>query len=162
MSQKKPVIVPSRELVEQMVAEYEALRVKEKNISDRKKVLSETIKAYAMENGVKDDKGSYFSDSEMFTYGATCKKSVKFDVDKASKFLQSRGYEECIKLVPEISESAVEKRVADGDITMEELEKITTTSTSYAVMVKAKEEIADHIQQSALAAKKKPKVLRRK
>lgn len=160
MDKKKQSIILDKELVEKMVSEYEELRIQERILSERKKVLSEAIKSYAMQKGVKDDKGSYFSDNDMFTYGATCKKSVKFDVDKASKFLQSKGYGECIKLVPEIDESAVEKRISEGDITMEELESITKTSISYAVMVKAKDEIAD-VQQSAFAAKKKPRILKR-
>lgn len=164
MAKKKEqsAIVPSKKLVSEMVAEYEALRKQEKMISDRKKVLSDAIKSYALAEGVKDDSGSFYSENDSFTFGAQCKKSVKFDNDKASKFLQSKGFDECIKLVPEIDESAVNKRFSNGDITIKELEDITTTKATYAVVVKAKEEVVADVQQTAIAASKKKPVLKRK
>ena len=159
---EQSAIIPDKTLVEKMVSEYELLRNQEKQISERKKVLAKAIKLYAFANGTKDDSGSFYSDNDTFTYGAQCKKSVKFDVDKASKFLQSKGFEECIKLVPEIVETAVEKRVSEGDISVDELESITVTSTSFAVMVKSKDIIAEDVQQTAIAASRKKPVLKRR
>ena len=153
---KKNTIVPDKKLVEEMVSEYNELKIREKLIKDRKAVLADAIKSYSLANGTKDDNGSFYSDCDGFTYGAQCKKSVKFDDDKAVMFFQSKGYEDCVKLVPQIVESAVEKRFNDGDITTEELESITKTSVSYAVTVKAKEEVITEVQQTSIAAKKKP------
>ena len=65
-----------------------------------------------------------------------------------------------VLLLQEKVESAVEKRFSDGDITAEELDSITKTSTSYAVTVKEKEVVPD-VQQSYAVAKKKP-VLKKK
>lgn len=157
---EKPVVIPDRSTVEKMVAEYAALRHEEKRIKDRKAVLSDAIKSYSLSNGVKDENGSFYSDCDNYTYGAQCKKSVKFDDEKAALFFQSKGFEDCVKLVPQIVESAVEKRFSDGDITAEELDSITKTSTSYAVTVKEKEVVPD-VQQSYAVAKKKP-VLKKK
>lgn len=158
---KKSTIVPDKKLVEEMVAEYNELKNREKQIKDRKAVLADAIKSYSLANGTKDDNGSFYSDCDGFTYGAQCKKSVKFDDDKAVMFFQSKGYEDCVKFVPQVVESAVEKRFNNGDISAEELESITKVSVSYAVTVKAKEEVVAEVQQSAIAAKKKP-VLKRK
>lgn len=157
---EKPVVIPDKSTVEKMVAEYVALRHEEKRIKDRKAVLSDAIKSYSLSNGVKDENGSFYSDCDNYTYGAQCKKSVKFDDEKAALFFQSKGFEDCVKLVPQIVESAVEKRFSDGDITAEELDSITRTSTSYAVTVKEKEVVPD-VQQSYAVAKKKP-VLKKK
>ena len=157
---EKPVVIPDRSTVEKMVAEYAALRHEEKRIKDRKAFLSDAIKSYSLSNGVKDENGSFYSDCDNYTYGAQCKKSVKFDDEKAALFFQSTGLEDCVKLVPQIVESAVEKRFSDGDITAEELDSITKTSTSYAVTVKEKEVVPD-VQQSYAVAKKKP-VLKKK
>lgn len=157
---EKPVVIPDKSTVEKMVAEYVALRHEEKRIKDRKAVLSDAIKSYSLSNGVKDENGSFYSDCDSYTYGAQCKKSVKFDDEKAALFFQSKGFEDCVKLVPQIVESAVEKRFSDGDITAEELDSITSTSTSYAVTVKEKEVVPD-VQQSYVVAKKKP-VLKKK
>lgn len=157
---EKPVVIPDRSTVEKMVAEYAALRHEEKRIKDRKAFLSDAIKSYSLSNGVKDENGSFYSDCDNYTYGAQCKKSVKFDDEKAALFFQSNGFEDCVKLVPHIVESAVEKRFSDGDITAEELDSITKTSTSYAVIVKEKEVVPD-VQQSYAVAKKKP-VLKKK
>ena len=158
---KKSTIVPDKKLVEEMVAEYNELKNREKQIKDRKAVLADAIKSYSLANGTKDDNGSFYSDCDEFTYGAQCKKSIKFDDDKAVMFFQSKGYEDCVKFVPQVVESAVEKRFNDGDISTKELGSIIIVSVSYAVTVKAKEEVVAEVQQSSIAAKKKP-VLKRK
>ena len=111
---KKNTIVPDKKLVEEMVSEYNELKIREKQIKDRKAVLADAIKSYSLANGTKDDNGSFYSDCDGFTYGAQCKKSVKFDDDKAVMFFQSKGYEDCVKLVPQVVESAVEKRFYDS------------------------------------------------
>ena len=104
---EKPVVIPDRSTVEKMVAEYAALRHEEKRIKDRKAFLSDAIKSYSLSNGVKDENGSFYSDCDNYTYGAQCKKSVKFDDEKAALFFQSKGFEDCVKLVPQIVQSAV-------------------------------------------------------
>lgn len=159
---EKNVIVPDKHTMELLLSEYEALRVKEKQIKERKAAISDAIKSYAFANGTKDSNGSFYSENDHFVYGAQCRKSIKFDVDKASKFFQVKGYDECVKLIPQIVESEVEKHVSCGDITLEELESITVTSTSFAVDVKAKKEVIDEVQQTAIAASKKKPVLKRK
>lgn len=161
-SKKVSVSINDPNLIEQMVAEYNELKIKEKQIKDRKAVLSDAIKTYSLANGAKDDKGSFYVDSDNFTYGAMCKKSVKFNIDKAVEFFQSKGLDDCVTLSPQIVESAVEKHLDNGDITVHDLEEITNTSVSYAVSVKAKDEIVEEVQQYSVAASKKKPVLKRK
>lgn len=154
------VAVSDPKIIEQMVAEYNELKIKEKHIKDRKAVLSDAIKTYSLTNGTKDDKGSYYLDTDKYSFGAMCKKSVKFNTDKAVEFFQSRGFDDCITFSPQIVESAVEKHLDNGDITVGDLEDITNTSVSYAVSVKAKEEVVE-VQQTTFAAKKKPTLKRK-
>lgn len=161
-SKKVSVSISDPKLIEQMVAEYNELKIKEKQIKDRKAVLSDAIKTYSLANGTKDDKGSFYVDSDNFTYGAMCKKSVKFNTDKAVEFFQSKGLDDCILLSPQIVESAVEKHLDNGDITVHDLEGITNTSVSYAISVKAKDEIVEEVQQYSVVASKKKPVLKRK
>ena len=160
---KKPISVAVNDpkIIEQMVAEYNELKIKEKQIKDRKAVLSDAIKTYSLTNGTKDDKGSYYIDTDKYSFGAMCKKSVGFNTDKAVKFFQSRGFDDCITFSPQIVESAVEKHLDDGDITVSDLEGITNTSVSYAVSVKVKEEVVE-VQQTTFAASKKKPVLKKR
>ena len=158
---KKKNIVPDPSLIESMVSEYNSLKNKEKAIKERKDFLADAIKSYSLANGTKDDSGSFYSESDAFIYGAQCRKSVKFDLDKAVIFLQSKGFEDCVKLVPQVDENAVERRFSNGDISVEELESITKTSVSYAVSVKEKSELVDVQQTSVLAASKKPRLKRK-
>ena len=151
MAVKKAVL--DRATIEAMVAEYNELRVREKTIAERKKVLSEAIKNFVKENGTKDSKGSYYSENENFTYGAMCKKSIKFDTDKAVDFFESINHKECIDYVPTVNEDAVEQLVADGVIDTAALETITKTTTTYSVDVRAKEEMPEV---EVAAASKKP------
>lgn len=162
---KKTAITVDKATIESFVAEYNELSKKSKLIDDRKKYLSEAIKNYAQSNGTKDDKGSFYCTSNLFTYGAQCKKSVSLDEDKAKEFVKSKGFDDCLKTVITLDELAIEKRVSCGDITPAELEKITKTKTSYAVTVKpieTAEEMPEVQQTEVAASRKKPTILRKK
>ena len=161
MAKDKPKIIPDESTIAVLVEEYNSLSSQEKVIKARKSELSTIIKDYAMSKGTKDDKGSFFSENETFTFGAQCKRQVTFDVEKAVNFFESKGFEDCYRLVPEIKEDAVESRLEKGDITYEQFSKITNVSTNYAVSVKAKKVIVD-AQETTISAKKKPTALFKK
>lgn len=165
MPKTKGVVV-DKSTVESFVAEYAQLSKQSKIIEDRKKVLSEAIKAYAQTNGTRDDKGSLYCESDYFTFGAQCKKSISLDEDKAMDFLESKGFTECIRTVPKVDEDALEKRVSCGDITPEEFESITKSKVTYAVSIKAKETVDEmpEVQQreTVAASRRKPALKKRK
>ena len=146
--------------IEAVLKEYCALRDEKKTIDARMKVLSDTIKKYAVASGSKDDKGSHFCESDGFVFGSQAKTSVKFDEDKALVFFKSHGFFDCIATKEIINEDAVESRISCGDISSSDLESIITTSTTYSVSVKEKEALPV-VEQSniSLAASKKPKKL---
>lgn len=160
---KTTSVIPDEKTISSMVSEYQELKKQEKLISERKKLIADTIKAYATEKGTKDSNGSYYSENDRFVFGSQCRKSMSFDENKAVLFFQSKGYEDCISLKPMVDESAVEVRVSKGDITPEDLEAITMVKTTYAVDVREKEEAVE-IQKSTatIVAQKKKPVLKRK
>ena len=86
------------------VAEYNALREQAKTIKSRMDTLAKEIKEYASQNGVKDDKGSYYCDNGSFMFGQQAKKSVSFIVDKAIEFFKTNGLHEAVKIVEVIDE----------------------------------------------------------
>ena len=162
---KKPSITVDKDTIESFVAEYSELSKRSKIIDERKKFLGEAIKNYAQSNGTKDDKGSFYCENSFFTYGAQCKKSVSKKKKKAMDFLESKGFTECIRMVPKVDEDALERRLSTGDITQDEFESITKIKTTYAVTVKAVENVNDmpEVQQTEVAAsRKKPTLLRKK
>ena len=138
---KTTSVIPDEKTISSMVSEYQELKKQEKLISERKKLIADTIKAYATERGTKDSNGSYYSENDRFVFGSQCRKSVSFDENKAVLFFQSKGYEDCISLKPMVDESAVEVRVSKGDITPEDLEAITNVKTTYAVDVRKKRKL---------------------
>lgn len=154
MAVKKAVL--DKKTIEEMVAEYNELRLREKTISDRKKVLADAIKAFVLKNGTKDSKGSFYSENDSFTYGAQCKKSIKFDVEKASDFLKKIGHEECIVMTPSIDGDAVSQLVEDGAMSFDDMESITNTSVTYSIDVKQKEEMPEVQTSTVAAASRKP------
>lgn len=155
---KKKVLVLDKATIEKMVEEYQALKVQEKSISDRKKVLADSIKAFAVENGTKDDKGSFYSENDRFIFGASCRKSVSIDDAKAMELFYAREevLGDCFDLKPVIVEEAIERHLSLGDITLKEIESITNVSVSMAIDVREKEEVAVVEQTSFVASKKKP------
>ena len=166
MAAKKPTMtISTKDQAAALVSEYESLRRQDIAIKERKDLLADTLKEYAKTYGTKDDKGSFIVDTPSHTFGAVARKSVKLDADKALDFVRERGWDECVVNVPTIDEDALEKRLRDGDLSMDEMESLTTTKTTYAIDVTAKEEMPEVQQtavQTATAAKRKPPVLKRK
>lgn len=160
---KKKIVIPDKATVEAMVAEYQELKKQEKIISERKSLLADTIKAFAVENGTKDSNGSYYSENDSFVFGAQCRKSVSFDVATAVKFFEEKGFDDCVELVPSINNTAVEAHLSAGDITPDEIESITKIKTTMAIDVREKEEVVtvQHATATIAAQKKKP-ILKKK
>ncbi len=144
----------------QLLSEYVNLRDNKKKIESRMKTLSEQIKSYAEQFGVKDDKGSYYAECDNYIYGKQCKKSVSFDEEKALTYFKDKGFDECIDTVEVINEEEVENLINNGDISFEDLESITKTKVSYAIDVKEKEEMPE-VQQTEvpLVASKKARLV---
>ena len=155
MAKKEVVMSVKKSDLPKILTEYNELSKQIKVLDERKKALGDTLKNYAMNNGSKDDKGSYYCEESNFTFGAQCKKSVSLDEESAKKFIQKRGFEDCLKTIIKVDETALETHVANGDISPEELESFTNIKTTYAITVKVNEEMPE-VQQTTVAASKKP------
>ena len=57
-----------------------------------------------------------------------------------------------------LDESAIERYVSEGEVTVEDLEDITNTSVTYAIDLRKKEEVVDEVTEStvSIAASRKP------
>lgn len=142
-----------------LASEYADISAQIKALEERKKVLSDKIKQGAEQLGVKDDKGShYLETSNGFVLGKVASKSMKIDHEKAVPVLKEMGLKGCVnRVVSEtVNEPELERAVASGKITLEEVEQFTTVSTSYKVSVTKKEEMPV-VEQSTVkvAARKK-------
>lgn len=135
--------------------EYAELRSRSKTISDRMKVLAESIKNYAMTSGNKDDKGSFYIEDPDFTSGALAKKTVGF-TDGAIQYLKDRKLTSAIAstVVESIDEAKFEELIADNKITTADLAEITETKTTYSVLVNKKEEMAT-VEEHTVTKKKR-------
>ena len=144
--------------IEEARTEYDRLREESKRIKNRMDVLSKTIKDFAEANGTKNDVGSFYAENDDFIFGKQARKSVSFNEEKAIAFFESKGLDDCVKVVKQVNEEAVEQAVNEGEITFDELESITTTKVTYAIDVKRKEEMPEVEQSEILAASRKPKM----
>lgn len=144
--------------IEDMLTEYSNLREQKKRIDSRMKTLSDAIKKYAEEHGTKDEKGSFYCEKSDFIFGKQAKKSVSFITDRAIAFFKQKGFYDAVRTVEVLDESAIERYVNEGEVTVEELEDITNTSVTYAIDLRKKEEVVDEVVQSSasLAASRKP------
>jgi hypothetical protein len=156
---KKKAEIP----ISDIVKEYDNLRTQAKTVKSRMEELSKKIKDYVEKNGTKDDKGSFFLSVDGFSLGKVCKKSIKIDQETAISFLKKKKLKEAIITTESVDEVKLEQYVTDGTISLEELEKITTESTSYSVDVKKESEMQEVEKASvSIAASKKPKISARK
>lgn len=128
-----------------MGKEYDELSAQIKELEARKKNLADKIKSGAEQFGVKDDKGSYYLESDSHIMGKVAKKSVRIDQDKAVETLESMGLGDVVDevVVRTVNESKLEKAVAEKRITLKEVEKFTNVSVSYSVSVTPKEEATE-------------------
>lgn len=129
--------------IESIVSEYDALRSKRGIIDKRMEELSALIKAYAAKNGAKSDSGSMLCENEEFVFGSQMRKTIKLDETKAIPYLKKRGFKSAILTVEVVDEEAVDRLIAQGKITPEQIEPLTTTKPQVSVYVQKKEEMTE-------------------
>jgi hypothetical protein len=137
--------------------EYASYRPEENRIKERKNELATYLKQFAEENGVKDDKGSFYVENEQFVIGKVARKSITLDPTKTLSFLKKRGLSDCIKTVEVLDEDAITSYVESGVISIDEIRELTNTSVSYAISVNSKEEMPEVQQTEMVAQTKNPK-----
>ena len=160
----KAAKVKTEPTIDELVKQYVEYREQKKVIDERMKSLADTLKKYAVTNGVKDSNGSSYVETESgYRFGNQAKTKVSFS-ENAIPYLKGKGFDSCIDTVEVINEKAVEEKVNSGEISVEDLTEITTSKVSYAIDVK-KLEVQEEVQESEavmpMAASKKPKPLKR-
>lgn len=142
-------------LIEGYVQEYNKLREEKSIIEKRLKKLSETIKEYASENGVKDKNGSFLCENDTFIFGAQSKKSVSLNEEGMISLCKEKGLNNAVAVKEYIDKDVLDKYIDSGDITREEVESLSSISVSYSVVVKAKESIPQVEECKAVASRRK-------
>lgn len=144
--------------VKSLGRQYADISSQIKALEEQKKALAEKIKQGAEQFGVKDDKGSFYLESEDLMMGKVAKKSFKIDQDKAVKTLESMGIGDVVDevTVRTVNEDRLQQAVSDGRLSLDTVESFTNVSVSYSVMVKEKEAMPE-VEQTTLksAAKRK-------
>ena len=142
---------------EKMAQEYDDVSKQLKVLTDRKKVLSEQLKKGAEELGSKDDKGSYYCNTDSFVFGKQAKKSVTINLEKAIPFLRKKHLDSLIheEVVYSIDKDELQDAVSEGSLTVDDVKSITDVEVSYSVSVKAREEVPEIEQTTLVAAKRK-------
>lgn len=140
--------------VKEYIREYVRLREEKKRIDSRLSQISKVLKQYAEDKGQKDDKGSYYFERDGYSVGKQARKTITFDTEKAVKFFRKRGYPECIVTREEIDMDAVNELFSEGEITEEDLEKITNTNISYSISINPVEEVTDEVSESTVRGKR--------
>ena len=144
--------------VKSLGRQYADISSQIKALEEQKKALAEKIKQGAEQFGVKDDKGSFYLESEDLMMGKVAKKSFTIDQDKAVKTLESMGIGDVVDevTVRTVNEDRLQQAVSDGRLSLDTVESFTNVSVSYSVLVKEKEAMPE-VEQTTLksAAKRK-------
>lgn len=119
------------------VREYNSLRTQKSLIEKRMKEISEDIKKYSVEHGVKDQNGSSYIQADGFVYGNMAKKSVKLNEKKATEYFSALGLlDKVIETKMVISEDKINALLTEGIITEDDITNVVDIKTSYSVTVK--------------------------
>lgn len=156
-SSDKVTSLYSADDIGKMGKEYAELSAQIKELEARKKALADQIKEGAEKFGVKDDKGSYFLESDTLIMGKVAKKSFKINQDKAVSVLEAMGLGDVLDVVTvkTVNEDKLQSAVQDKRISLNTVEEFTDSSVSYSVSVKEKEEVPEVEQTSLKAARRK-------
>lgn len=148
--------------IDALVQQYVEYREQKKVIDERMKSIAQTLKDYAVKNGVEDANGSTYVETDKgYRFGNQAKMKIFFN-DSAIPFLKGKGFTDCIEVKEVVDEKAVENRVSTGELSAEDLTEITTSKVTYAIDVK-KLEVPQDVQEVApVAASRKPRTLKRK
>lgn len=147
----------SAEDIGRMGKEYADISAQIKKLEEQKKSLADKIKQGAEQFGVKDDKGSFYLESDSHIMGKVAKKSFKIDQDTAVSTLESMGLGDVVDVVTvkTVNEDKLQKAVQDKRLTLDDVKGFTNESVSYSVLVKEKEAMPEVEQTTLKAARKK-------
>lgn len=156
---KKPTLVYSEKELAMMASQYAEISAQIKTLEETKKNLADKIKQGAEQIGVKDDKGSFYLESEEYIMGKVASKTMKIDQEKAVATLEKKGLYDCVAVVTTktVDEKKLEQAVASNKITLDEVEAFTNITTSYKVSVTKKEAMPEVEQSNLAVASKKSK-----
>ena len=137
--------------------EYADISAQIKELEAKKKDLAEKIKSGAEQFGVKDDKGSFYLESDSHIMGKIAKKSYKIDQDTAVETLESMGLGDVVDVVTvrTVNEDRLQKAVQDKRLTLDDVQEFTKETISYSVSVKEKEVVPEVEVTNLKVARKK-------
>ena len=137
--------------------EYADISAKSKTLDTKKKELSSIIKDNCEKFGTKDDKGSFYFESDTLILGKVAKKTLSIKQDEAVKTLKSMGLGDVVDTVTveTVNEDKLQKAVQDKRISLDEVEKFTNVKVTYSVLVKEKEAMPEAEVSTAKVARKK-------
>lgn len=143
--------------ISNMGKEYADISAKIKVLEEKKKELADKIKSGAEQFGVKDDKGSFYLESESHIMGKVAKKTLKIDQEKAVSVLQAIGIGDVVDevVVRTVNEDRLQKAVQDKRLTLDIVSSFTNETVSYSVLVKEKEVMPEVEVSTAKVARKK-------
>ena len=141
--------------VNSAVEEYYRLTQQEKTIKSRKSELADIIKSYAVENGAKDDKGSYYCEDDKFIYGRQSSTSI-VEKENIIELLNDMELSDCVDTVQVVNRNKLDEHYK-GDITdsdLKELFDIKENTPRVYVKLKEAEEKMPEVQQGKVARRK--------
>lgn len=155
----KKIVTPvfTEEEAFKLSKEYSDLSAQIKLMEEKKKFLADKLKVCAEKYGVKDDKGSYYLESDNFIVGKVARKSIKLDNDLAVSSLEALGLGDVIDFVKTVNEEKLEKAISESRLSIEDVKSFTKETVSYSVLVKEKQEMPEVDVSEVSVAKKKGK-----
>ena len=155
-SNLKPLF--SADDIAKMGAEYADISAQIKVLEEKKKALADKIKSGAEQFGVKDDKGSFYLESDSHIMGKVAKKTFRIDQEKAVETLESMGLGDVVDVVTSkvINEDRLQRAVQEKRLSLDTVKDFTNETVSYSVLVKEKEAMPEvEVTTSKVAKRKK-------
>lgn len=132
-----------KEMIENLVQEYNFISSQIKKLDERKKNLAGMIKNYAIQHGTKDDKGSYYCENDNFVYGVVAKFQTVQRKD-IIPVLKEMGRDDCIDVVEVVNVDKINKYHNEGVFTDDDVMRLFEVKTlTPSVSVKEKKELSE-------------------
>ena len=139
-----------QEDVETLIKSLKAINTQKAELEKREKELKGILNE-RFEDVDKDTFGNRYLTADGIILKREMRRKVAINPEKAEKFFKSiNRYDNVAKVetVVTFDEGAIEQVIADGEMTLEDLESITDTTVSYATLFVKKKEKEDDLDES--------------
>jgi len=136
MATSKQVELLSEDKMESRLEEYFKRDSEIKELTKEQDEIKAEAREYAIANGTPDSKGSIKLELSTGKIQLIVRETIKLNQEKAIRWLTEHGMDDCIEMVPVVSEEKLEEKFKSGEISARDLASLLDRKSNTALYLK--------------------------